>query len=167
MRRENRNKISKQITELQKNATRFCFLIENRHDVDHQEWLTEISLILPRIHAVIGLLDNASNKSECLFALSDIEERFELFCDLKKHLGKNDGYEMGEELRDNELYGSLSDDLVDLYFEIKRGLDLIKVGEENLPAALSLWRDGFFLHWGKHLVDAQRHLYDLRVHHQI
>ena len=144
----------------------FCFLIENIHEFDHSEWLAEISLILPRIHAVIGLIDD-SNKSECLFSIADIEERFELFCHLKKTLGDKDGYEIGDELIDNELYGSLSDDLADLYFEIKRGLDLIYQGQENLAAALSLWRDGFFLHWGRHLIDAEKHLYDLRVHHQI
>ena len=151
---------------MRQNAARFCFLIEHVHDYNHTEWLTEISLILPRIHAVMGLIDTP-NKRECLFTLSDLEERFELFCDLKKTLGERDGCEWGEELRDNELYGSLADDLADRYFEIKRGLDLIHVGEENLPAALSIWRDGFFLHWGKHLIDAQKHLYDLRVHRQI
>jgi hypothetical protein len=115
----------------------------------------------------MGVIDNPNNRVEYLFALSDIDERFELFCHLKKVLGEKDGYEVGEELVNNELYGSLSGDLADLYFEIKRGLDLIQAGEENLPAALSLWRDGFFLNWGKHLIDAERHLYDLRSHHQI
>jgi len=165
--KENRNKTSKQIKDLQIDAERFCYLVENIHDFNRQLWLTEVSSILPRIHAVIAVIDN-NNRSECLFTLSDIEERFEMFCNLKTVLGDKDGYEWGEELRDNELYGSLSDDLSDLYFEIRRGLDLIKTGGEgSVPAALSLWRDGFFLHWGKHLVDAQRHLYDLRVHHRI
>jgi hypothetical protein len=163
---KNRNKTFKQIHDLQGNAKRFCFLVENIHEFTPQEWLSEISLILPRIHAVIGMIDNP-NKGECLFAVSDIEERFDLFCDLKKALGEKDSYELGEELADNELYGSLAGDLADLYCEIKRGLDLIQCGQENLPAALSLWRDGFFLHWGKHLIDAEKHLYDLRVHHQI
>ncbi|ORU93256.1 MAG: hypothetical protein A6F70_05110 [Cycloclasticus sp. symbiont of Bathymodiolus heckerae] len=166
MLRENRNKTLKQIHDLQGNAKRYCFLIENIHEFDSQEWLTEVSLILPRIHAVMGMIDN-SDRGECLFALSDIDERFDLFCHLKKVLGDKDAYEMGDELTENEMYGSLSGDLADLYFEIRRGLDLIRNGRENLPAALSLWRDGFFLHWGKHLIDAEKHLYDLRVHHQI
>jgi hypothetical protein len=164
--RQNRNKTLKQISDLQGDAKRFCFLVENINEFDSQHWLTEVSLILPRIHAVMGLLDN-SNRGECLFAIADIDERFDLFCRLKKTLGEKDSYEMGEELAENELYGSLSEDLADLYFEIKRGLDLIQTGRENLPAALSLWRDGFFIHWGKHLIDAERHLHDLRVHHQI
>lgn len=167
MLRENRNKKSKQILELQGNAKRFCFLIENIHEFEAQEWLTNISLILPRIHAVMGVIDHANNRAECFFALSDIDERFDLFCHLKKTLGEKDGYEIGEELVNNELYGSLSGDLTDLYFEIKRGLDIIHSGQENLPVALSLWRDGFFLHWGKHLIDAEKHLYNLRLHHQI
>ena len=164
--RENRNKTLKQINDLQESAKQFCFLVENIHEFDAREWLTGISLILPRIHAVMGLIDR-SDRGECLFAVADIDERFDLFCRLKQALGEKDAYEVGEELVDNELYGSLAGDLADLYFEIKRGLDLIQSGKENLPAALSLWRDGFFLSWGKHLIDAERHLYDLRVHHQI
>ncbi|HIL92097.1 MAG: DUF5063 domain-containing protein [Cycloclasticus sp.] len=166
MLKRNRNKTLKQIHDLQSNAKRFCFLVENVHEFNSKEWLAEISLILPRIHAVMAMIDNP-NKGECLFAVSDIDERFDLFCSLKKRLGEKDAYEVGDELADNEMYGSLAGDLADLYFEIKRGLDLIQNGRENLPAALSLWRDGFFLHWGKHLIDAERHLYDLRVHHQI
>jgi len=160
--RENRHKTLKQINDLQENAKQFCFLVENIDEFDAQEWLAGISLILPRIHAVMGMIDGGQ-RGECLFALADIDDRF----DLKKALGEKDAYEMGDELVDNELYGSLSGDLADLYFEIKRGLDMIQSGDDNLPAALSLWRDGFFLNWGKHLIDAERHLYDLRVHHQI
>ncbi|PCH83095.1 MAG: DUF5063 domain-containing protein [Piscirickettsiaceae bacterium] len=163
---ENKNNISNQIVDLQSNARRFCFLIDHIDGFNHQKWLTEISQILPRIHAVIGMIDGIS-RNECLFSLSDIDERFELFCRLKKIIGDVDGYEIGEELTENQLYGSLSDDLTDLYFEIKRGLDLISDDSENVPAALSMWRDGFFMHWGKHLIDAEKHLYDLRVHHQI
>ena len=167
MRNENRNKISKQIQELPEDARRFCFLIENIDEFEAQNWLTQISLVLPRIHAVMEVIDHANNRAECFFALSDIDERFELFCHLKKSLGEKDGYEVGEELIHNELYGSLSEDLADLYFEIKRGLDIINCGQENLSVALNLWRDGFFLHWGQHLIDAERHLYHLRIHHQI
>jgi hypothetical protein len=160
------NKTSSDISDLHDSAKRFCFLVENIQDFDRQQWLSEISLILPRIHAVIGILDN-HRTAECLYALTDVDERFELFCALKKTLGEKDGYEMGDESIENQLYGSLADDLTDLYFEIKRGLDLIQVDQGNYAAALSLWRDGFFLHRGKHLLDAERHLYDLRVHHQI
>lgn len=160
------NQTNSNIRDLHHSTKRFCFLIENINDFNRQQWLSEISLILPRIHAVIGILDD-HRTAECLYALTDVDERFELFCTLKQTLGEKDGYEMGEESINHELYGSLADDLTDLYFEIKRGLDLIQVDKGNFPAALSLWRDGFFLHWGKHLLDAERHLYDLRVHHQI
>lgn len=163
---ENNNLILNQVVELQSNVRRFCFLIEKINDFNHKKWLGEVSLLLPRIHADIGMLDGCS-RNECLFSLSDMDERFDLYCRLKNIIGDSDGYEMGEELVNNELYGSLSDDLTDLYFELKRGVDLISDDPSNVPAALSMWRDGFFMHWGKHLIDAERHLYDLRVHHRI
>lgn len=166
MLKNNRNKTLKQIAELHRNAKRFCFLVENTQNEKPEAWLAEVSLILPRIHAVMAMIDDP-RKNECLFALSDMDERFDLFCRLKVWFGERDAYELGDELAENEMYGSLAGDIADLYFEIKRGLDLIQHGHENMPAALSLWRDGFFLHWGKHLIDAERHLYDLRVHHRI
>jgi hypothetical protein len=63
---------------------------------------------------------------------------------LKKWFGEKGAYEVGDELADNEMHGSLASDLADLYFKIKRGLDLIQHGRENLPASLSQWHDVFF-----------------------
>ena len=163
---ENKNIISAQVVDLQSNVRRFCYLVEQIQQYNNQAWLTEVSQLLPRIHAVIGMLDGCS-RNECLFSLSDLDERFDLFCRLKTIIGEVDGYEVGEELAENQLYGSLSDDLTDLYFELKRGIDLIKEDPTNVPAALSMWRDGFFMHWGKHLIDAEKHLYELRVPRRI
>ncbi len=159
------NKTSTEINELHDNAKRFCFLIENIQDFSTREWLSKVSLLLPRIHAVIGLIDGKRYASS-IFTPVDMDERFDFFCQMKNILGENDDYEIGEEAVDHQLYGSLAEDLTDLYFEIKRGLDLITVSDDGIAAALSFWRDGFFLYWGKHLLDAERHLYELRVQQQ-
>lgn len=161
------NKKSPEIKSLHESAKRYCYLIENVYGFNNKAWLSEISLLLPRIHAVISLIDGHQRSSGCVYSLSDMDSRFDFFCQLKSILGNNDDYEVGEEAINKELYGSLAEDLTDLYFEIKRGLSLIGADDEGIAAALNFWRDGFFIHWGKHLIDAQRHLYNLRAQHQI
>lgn len=54
--------------------------------------------------------------------------------------------------------GELSDDLLDVYFDVKRGLDL---WQSNAPrtAAIWQWRFDFDHHWGDHAVDALRALH--------
>ncbi|CAK0772923.1 hypothetical protein CCP3SC15_4690002 [Gammaproteobacteria bacterium] len=55
--------------------------------------------------------------------------------------------------------GSLADDFTDIYFELKRGLKLLEGG--GTGNALALWKGSFLVHWGQHLVDAERQVYSL------
>jgi hypothetical protein len=54
--------------------------------------------------------------------------------------------------------GSLSDDVLDVYFDVWRGLDLWK---SKAPRAAAIWEWRFHLdvHWGDHAVDALRALH--------
>ncbi len=54
--------------------------------------------------------------------------------------------------------GSLSDDLLDVYFDVRRGLDLWK-SKAPRAAAIWEWRFHFDSHWGDHAVDALRALH--------
>lgn len=60
--------------------------------------------------------------------------------------------------------GSLSDDLLDIYGDVQRGLALWEQGEvtkrsEPRIAAIWEWRFHFEIHWGDHAVDALRALH--------
>jgi len=103
------------------------------------------------------------------FTLPDLEERFELFCRLKDLLGEDDSYWLEHDKCDDEFdqTGSLADDFADIYFELKRGLSLYEAGENNSQDALRMWQTGYFLHWGQHIVDAERHLFSLRTHNAL
>jgi len=145
-------------------AQHFCYLIEHIGEFLNRVWLGEVSQVLSRIHATIGGMERGScdtSFEEC----SDIEERFDLFCQLKRAVGENDVYEVNAD-RNGVLYGSLADDFTDLYFELKRGLELLE-GKAELSEALAIWREGYWWHWGQHLLDAERHLYHLRIHNRI
>lgn len=58
---------------------------------------------------------------------------------------------------DKPLTGSLSDDLANIYTELKTGVQLFKDNEVN--EALWHWKFGFDSHWGFHTVDALRALH--------
>lgn len=53
--------------------------------------------------------------------------------------------------------GSLSDDILDVFLDVARGLALSECGEE--AAACREWRFSFASHWGDHAIDALRALH--------
>jgi hypothetical protein len=98
----------------------------------------------------------------------ELDDRFEFFARLRRRLGGKDSYWLefddfagvGARLGEG-MSGSLADDLTDIYFELKRGLCLLSSADPD--AVARFWQSGFTAHWGQHLVDAERHLYRLRV----
>ncbi len=146
-------------------AREFCRLIE-RIDQQGPDWLERLSFLLPRIHTcVVGLRSVANPEApQCL--VPDYQLRFDLFARLHERLGERDRYSLEFDpvsLGPCALTGSLADDLTDIYFELRRGLDVLDHDPDRSDRALSVWRSGYVQHWGQHLVDAERHLYELEV----
>ena len=57
--------------------------------------------------------------------------------------------------KDSEaIYGSLADDIADIYRDLKEGLDDIHLARAE--DIIWEWRLGFSSHWGKHAIDALR-----------
>ena len=83
-----------------------------------------------------------------------------MYTKLRERLGRNDGYWMEFDVAQDEqaMSGSLADDLTDIYCELKSGLNIL---DEEPSLALNNWRSTYRMHWGQHLVDASRHLYEL------
>lgn len=70
--------------------------------------------------------------------------------------------------KDDVVGGSLSDDLLDVYKDLKRALLVYDRGTpESVRDAVRSWRDGFASHWGNHALGALRALYWImtRYHH--
>jgi Domain of unknown function (DUF5063) len=61
-------------------------------------------------------------------------------------------------VRETPVTGALSDDLLDVYGDLRRGLDL---WDQDVPksAAIWEWRCHFDTHWGDHAIDALRALH--------
>ena len=147
------------------NAIRdYCLLIEHVEIYNNDKLLADMARILPRIHTAMAHLDEP-NIEYSFFSLPDLEERFELYCRLKQQLGVEDDYYLkydSQKLQE-EMNGSLASDLTDIYFELKRGLILFDAEQDNHRHALKLWQISYMLHWGQHLVNAQKHLFVLHA----
>lgn len=155
------------VRELASAAEEYCALVEHLDRPDG-DWLEQLSRLLPRIHAaVIGLGGLHPDACEPVSA-NEYELRFELYSHLRRLLGDRDHYNLEFDPGDaRDMSGSLADDITDIYFELRRGLDVLDQCPDHLRDAASVWRTGFRWHWGQHLVDAERHLYELEVSNRL
>jgi hypothetical protein len=146
-------------------AERYCALIERPAD-DSDAWLESLYKLMPRLHSAVTSL-NAHDSGELQIPGVDLDERFELYSRLRKRLGERDSYWLEFDAAPEEMHmsGSLADDLTDIYFDLQHGLELL--GEAWPHRAAEDWQSSYRLHWGQHLVDAERHLYALKVRNQL
>ncbi len=156
--------MSPQVHELKTLASHYCELVDCLNDGD-THWLQDVASLLPRLHAAVAAL-NLPEPQNGHYLSADLDARFELYSKLRNMLGDLDSYWMEFDVAGDEqsMSGSLADDLTDIYCELKNGLKLID-GEPD--RAVEGWHKGYHLHWGQHLLDAERHLYELRARNQL
>ena len=146
-------------------ADSYCQLID-RTGRAPGNWLVMLFELMPRLHAAVTAL-NAYDTGEVPVSEVDLDERFELYSRLRKVLGERDSYWLEFDAAPEEVHmsGSLADDLTDIYFDLLQGLNLL---DEAWPQrAAQVWQSTYRMHWGQHLVDAERHLYALKVRNQL
>ena len=163
-----RNPERVQFMQLVETARSYCNLIDRAQA--RNDWLVPLFQILPRLHAeVVALHDQGEGSFPP--EMADFDDRFDLFSQLRSWLGERDMYWLEYDQPadvpsdDEHRTGSLADDLTDIYFELKRGLQLLDAAGPDEVA--HLWEIGFKHHWGQHLVDAERHLYSLQINDQL
>ena len=146
-------------------ADQYCTLIDRTLQASEHS-LTQLFDLMPRLHAAVTAL-NSYEAGDMPPHEIDLDERFELYSHLRRVLGERDGYWLEFDAAPEEVHmsGSLADDLTDIYFDLRYGLDLL---DEVWPQrAAQAWQSSYRLHWGQHLVDAERHLYALKVRDQL
>ena len=157
-----------QFMELVRTARDYCSLIDRVPAQD--DWLSPLFQLLPRLHASIVAVHDPGGE-DVIAEQFDLDDRFDLFSRLRLRLGERDMYWLefdqphDVDADDEHRTGSLADDLTDIYFELKRGLRVLESAGPDHVA--HLWEVGFKQHWGQHLVDAERHLYSLKVSDQL
>ncbi|EGV51319.1 DUF5063 domain-containing protein [endosymbiont of Riftia pachyptila] len=156
--------MSPQHRELANVARDYCEMVETVEYIDEQ-WIELVAALLPRLHAAVSALGTVGLVSK-RHTRVDLDARFEFYSKLRSLLGEKDSYWLEFDVAEDgqSKSGSLADDLTDIYCELKEGLNLME-GEPS--QALEGLRVGYHLHWGRHLIDAQRHLYELRSSYQI
>jgi hypothetical protein len=156
--------IDKLHDQLIRDAIDFCHIIDNVQYYQDQEWLSDMTRILSRIQMTMTHMDSPQQKMEYR-VLNEMDDRFDLYVKLKEMLGDMDGYWMDYDQKTeiDDQSGSLAGDFSDLYFEFKRGLELGGNQAEMNRQAILLWKTGYLLNWGQHLLDAQKHLYMLKA----
>lgn len=144
-------------------AREFCDHIDSL-EYAGRDWLQKLSGLLARVHVAVVEVE-ADSDGPLPSSGSDYDSRFELYSQLRRKLGDQDHYWMAfdTEAGVDELSGSLADDITDIYFELQQGLKLLETDPTHPRRAANQWRTGYQRHWGQHLVDAERHLYELQA----
>lgn len=149
-------------------ATEYCTFIDDFsgpvHGSDRRvDWVLRLEKLLPRLHvAVIALQEPVESVGNYRLHIDD--QRCELFLRLNVALQSDQifwtAYEAGSARRHSrqELCERMADNLTDIYFDLKYGLELVR---ENPAQAISEWQRSFYAHWGKHLLDAECWLHSL------
>ncbi len=141
-------------------ARAYCALIDRIDHLASDELLNAAAHLLPRLHAAVRSLPKSPAEGP-LHPLVDLETRFALYRRIRDRLGERDAYRMDHDyaISGSLQSGSLADDLTDIYFDLRRGLQRL---DEGTPGACYLalcdWSLSYDVHWGEHLVDAERHL---------
>jgi len=148
-------------------VTDFCRLVEEYESFgnDGKAWLHRVGSIMQTLEQQIQPLMPYGTAEAEYSMLQDLEGRFALYQRLKSFLGPFDDYwsEGDLEAGDGLKTGSLADDITDVYFDLKRGLNLYREGPGQEASALSLWVFSYRIHWEQHLRDATKQLFEFRI----
>lgn len=146
-------------------ADEFCKIVEGVSDAAPLEFLKQIQLILPQLYlAALRLprVDVDEWEGDPHIPRRSDKDWGLLYEHLKKVLGQYNLYWTvfhAREHNEEAMYGSLADDLADIYFDLTGP---IKAANCGIPVTCALWelRFGFYSHWGAHLVSATKAIHD-------
>jgi Domain of unknown function (DUF5063) len=107
------------------------------------------------------VLDLPDDDSEDDIKLEDVStEQWTLVRDRFTHLPIDGYWTIFDPTKDKEndaVFAQLSDDLADIYRDIKYGLLLFDAG--HFSEAVWEWKFNYKIHWGRHLLSAQKVIY--------
>ena len=142
-------------------AREYCDLVENLETSNlGKAWIQYMGKLLPKLHTAIVLLETPQQYTYTHHLESD-DIRCELFMRLNEFFLSDQLIWPDFDKYDLKLHmcESLAYDFTDMYFDLKRGLELLDLYPNQPNHAASNWRSSFFYHWGRQLVDAEGWLY--------
>jgi hypothetical protein len=154
--------VDNQVTAFVAEARRYCALIDGENASDSSVFEVECLTLLLRLYQQILLLPNAESSAGGLFERISYEE----WKAVRKRTAERIDYDLYWEVfepfaetKPDPTCGSISDDLADIWQDLKVGLLTFDSGQLNcVKDAVWHWRFSFGSHWGYHLAGAIRAL---------
>jgi hypothetical protein len=144
-------------------ARQFCGVIDSARNMNRDDLGLKVYTLLPAlISGAIALPSVESSHSKVKAIKAQKQAQWgELYSLLEDILGDwNPYYEVFDPTKDREaIFGSLADDLADIYRDLKEGLVVHDAGLAPPHDIIWEWRFGFYSHWGHHAIDALRALH--------
>lgn len=143
-------------------ASRFCQWAESAPDEIKSDMNFAQRILAELNLAVQDLPDGVYGDDEV--SLPDVSK--EQWQKVRERFGKLpiDGYwliyDPSKSENDKPVFGLFSDDFADIYRDLKYGLDVFNAG--HLEEAVWEWKFNYTIHWGHHLLDAQRAIWSWR-----
>jgi Domain of unknown function (DUF5063) len=147
-------KISLQCGRMASVACEYCALIDGTRG---RGWVQQLIRLFPRLHVAVTALTTPSGTARA-YGTYDDEKRCDLFLSLNddlqadRDLSRAYGAMCVGPYRQQQLSERMADNLADIYFDLQHGL---KVFEDDSQHASEIWQYSFYMHWGKHLLDAE------------
>lgn len=150
------------VSHFAKSAQEFCSLLEKSASVSDREFVQQAAYLLATLYAAglsLPTLDNEPEEQQASIEDTSFEHTSEIERQTGQKLGKHNLYWEFYDPYDqsNPLTTTLSDDLSDIYRNIKPGLIAYQKGTaRSVSAAVWEWKFHFIIHWSDHAVDALR-----------
>jgi hypothetical protein len=144
-------------------AAEFCSAVEHSSAMAPVEFLQKTQLILAKLHMAALTLPRIEDwEGDLQIGKRSNQEWSTMYQRLKIFLGKYDLYWQVFDSRkhnDEAIFGSLADDLSDIYFDLDGP---IKAAQAGVAIEYVLWdlRLNFYIHWGHHLLGAMKAIHD-------
>ncbi len=157
-------------------AERYCAIIDSARGLDKNKFLLSLYRFLPElISEAIRLPDSDPNDRDQQGDPNEVyspkfiapefsdAEWLELYNLLKEKLGEENLYwtVFDPTKKEDAQYGSVADDVADVYRDLKKGLLLRGIDGATAADVIWEWRLLFYFHWGDHAISALRTIHNI------
>lgn len=151
------------IRELLTLGNEFCYFVENQSKYEEEYRLTFLQRALPALYLKGSLLPDLAECDESFMQRYVTEENYEiLFNEMRKVLGKNDLFHTADSLTGDLIEHSLSENLCDLYQDMKDlVLSFSKGFEAGKKCSAYYAKKWFAKRWGASIVRALPIIHEL------
>lgn len=159
---------SKNVIEFVTVALQYCTFLENPDSITSKEYTDKLTKLLPLLYLKASLLPELEIEDEIYPEVTVSEDDYNyIVSKLYTAYKKNDTYleVFVEDMKysDTPISASISEDLADIYQDIKNFISIYEQGiEDNMSEGLYTCFENFKLYWGQKLVNVLRALHSLR-----